>query len=244
MNSLELAGGSLGQEVTEEVNKIGDGIITQDAIAHIFALRFCAQLRFCHNGASWYVWSGSHWKKDETEIAFQFARQLGREFSKGSEPRDLKEMRKVNFAAGVERFARGDPALAVTTAAWDQDPLVLGTPDGTIDLRTGKLRRPRPNDGITKITAVVPSDAADCPLWLKFLDEATGGDAELIRFIQQWCGYALTGLTREHALVFIYGPGGNGKSVFLTVLIGILADYAATAAMDTFTATHVRQAYN
>jgi len=40
------------------------------------------------------------------------------------------------------------------------------------------------------------------------------------------------------ALVFVYGLGGNGKSVFLNTVTGILADYAAVAAMDTFTASH------
>ena len=59
----------------------------------------------------------------------------------------------------------------------------------------------------------------------------------MIRFLQQWCGYSLTGDTSEHALVFVHGPGGNGKSVFLNVSTGILGDYAATAAMDTFTAS-------
>ena len=28
-------------------------------------------------------------------------------------------------------------------------------------------------------------------------------------------GYALTGVTSEHALFFIYGTGANGKSTFL-----------------------------
>ena len=75
---------------------------------------------------------------------------------------------------------------------------------------------------------VAPAPNADCPLWLQFLFEATGGDAEMARFLQQWAGYTLTGDTREHALVFVFGSGGNGKSVFLNVLTGILADYAAT----------------
>ena len=38
-------------------------------------------------------------------------------------------------------------------------------------------------------------------------------------------------------MFFIYGPGGNGKSVFLNTLTTLLGDYAATAAMDTFTAS-------
>jgi putative DNA primase/helicase len=37
-------------------------------------------------------------------------------------------------------------------------------------------------------------------------------------------------------LLFIYGPGSNGKSVFLNTVSGILRDYCRTAPMDTFTA--------
>jgi putative DNA primase/helicase len=47
----------------------------------------------------------------------------------------------------------------------------------------------------------------------------------------------LTGSTREHALFFFYGPGGNGKGVFLNTLSAILADYAAVAPMEAFIAT-------
>jgi putative DNA primase/helicase len=120
---------------------------------------------------------------------------------------------------------------------WDRNKWLLGTPGGTVDLRTGDLRPADPREGITKTTAVAPADMVDCPRWLAFLDETTGSDAETIRFLRQWCGYCLTGDTSAHALVFVYGPGGNGKSVFLNVLTGILKDYATTAAMDTFTAS-------
>ena len=48
-------------------------------------------------------------------------------------------------------------------------------------------------------------------------------------------GYSLTGSTREHALFFAYGTGGNGKSVFMNTLTGILNDYAVTSPMETFT---------
>jgi putative DNA primase/helicase len=92
-----------------------------------------------------------------------------------------------------------------------------------------------PINMITKITAVAPADKASCPLWLHFLDEATGGDPELTRLLQQWFGYCLTGSTQEHALMFIHGDGGNGKSVFLNTVAGIMGDYAVTAPMDAFT---------
>ena len=38
-------------------------------------------------------------------------------------------------------------------------------------------------------------------------------------------------------MLFIYGPGGNGKSVLQTVFKEIMGDYAVTAAMETFTAS-------
>jgi putative DNA primase/helicase len=145
---------------------------------------------------------------------------------------------KISFAGGVERFARSDPVFAVTIDVWDTDPWLLGTPAGTVDLRTGELRPARQSELITKATAVATAATANCPTWLRFLEEATKNDAELTRFLQQWAGYSLTGITREHALVFVFGSGGNGKTVFINVLTGIVADYAASAAMETFAASH------
>ena len=116
---------------------------------------------------------------------------------------ELARFARASVAAAVERFAQADRAFAVTSEQWDRDAWLLGTPGGTLDLRTGMLRPSCQADYITKLTAVAPSDTADCPLWLQFLKEATAGDDGLIRFLQQWCGYTLTGDTREHALLFV-----------------------------------------
>ena len=59
----------------------------------------------------------------------------------------------------------------------------------------------------------------------------------LVNFLQVWCGYALTGVTTEHALAFVHGLGMNGKSVFLNTTTRIFGDYAAVASMDTFVAS-------
>jgi putative DNA primase/helicase len=212
-------------------------IITEDSAALDFAALYRDRLLYCHDTGAWYEWDGSIWRQNRTGLAFQWARELARRLSADGDKKVRALVNKTSFAGGVERFARCDPTFAVTVERWDQDPFLLGTPGGTVDLTTGKLRSPNPADGITKATAVTPSIKAECPRWLLFLEETTGGDAALIRFLQQWCGYCLTGVTREHALVFVYGPGGNGKTVFLNVLTAILSAYATTAAMDTFTAS-------
>lgn len=157
--------------------------------------------------------------------------------SEGKSDAVVKEVRKVQFAAGVEKLARGDQALAVTSDVWDRDPFLLGTPGGTVDLRTGTLRPADPVEGITKLTAVAPAETADCPRFLRFLYETFGGDAEVIAFVQRWAGYCLTGDTREHALVFGEGAGGNGKSVLVGALAGVMAGYAIAANMEVFTAS-------
>ena len=46
--------------------------------------------------------------------------------------------------------------------------------------------------------------------------------------------YAITGVTREHALFFLYGTGANGKSVFLNTISSLMGDYARTAPIEAF----------
>ncbi len=213
------------------------GLVTEDEGAILFAERHRGQLRFCHDHGAWFEWTGSIWKRNGTARAFHFARELARQMAESQDRKTEVTARKAAFAGAVERFARADPVFAVTAETWDRDPMLLGTPGGTVDLRTGELRPAKPEDGITKTTAVTPSDTAECPLWLAFLDQTFGGDIDVILFLQRYAGYSLTGLTSEHALVFGYGAGGNGKSVYVNVKVGILADYATTAPMDVFIAS-------
>ena len=209
--------------------------LTEHGVALAFARKHRDELHYCHTAGAWFVWKGTHWAKNETRLAFAEARALAAALSDGAEFKIRAAARRATFAGAVERFAQADPTFAVTVAAWDRDPWLLGTPGGTVDLRTGVMRTAQRRDMITRVTAVAPAAQAVCPLWLSFLQQATGGDDALIGFLQRWCGYCLTGTTREHALLFIFGHGGNGKSVFLNVVSGILGAYHATAAMDTFT---------
>jgi len=211
--------------------------LTEDGIALAFTARHGAQLRFCHDTGSWYEWTGAVWRQERTKLAFSWARQTCRELARQGSDKQQTQIAKAAFAAAVERFAQSDRVFAVTSETWDSDPWLLGTPGKTVELRTGELRPARQGDFITKQTAVAPAATPDCPLWLDFLNQATAGDDGLIRFLRQWCGYSLTGDTREHALMFGFGPGGNGKSVFLNTVAGIMGAYARIAAMETFTAS-------
>jgi len=73
--------------------------------------------------------------------------------------------------------------LATTAADYDHDPFLLTVGNGTLDLTTGELRDFRPGDLITRATDVVYSESAECPRWLRFLDEIFAGDRQLINFV-------------------------------------------------------------
>jgi putative DNA primase/helicase len=211
--------------------------LTEHCVAVAFSRRSRERFRYCHTTGAWFIWTGTIWQRDYKKRALTQARRLTAELNRDEPLKTRAITGRYAFAAAVERYAQADPALAVTADVWNSDPWLLGTPGGVVDLRTGQLRPAERTDFITRSTAVAPAEVAHCPTWLQFLREATGGDDGLIRFLQQWFGYCLTGHTYEHALVFLYGPGGNGKGVLLGTIASVMRSYAATAALDTFTAT-------
>ena len=212
-------------------------VVTEGNTADAFTALHAEHLRFDHTRGKWSLWDGTRWRREETKLAYRWAHAEARRLARGKGANIAVRAGKAAFAAGVERLAQAGETFAVTHEIWDADPWLLGTPDGVIDLRTGRTRPARPEDYITRLTAMAPSGGEDCPLWLKFLNEATDNNQDMVGFLQRWFGYCLTGITREHALVFIHGDGGNGKGVLMNTLFGIMGDHAVNAAMDTFVVT-------
>jgi putative DNA primase/helicase len=221
-----------------EPGDLPNDIVTEDSAAQEFVDLHEQELRYDHTIKKWYRWTGQFWQRDDTALAFHWSRQLARHLAQKQDARARYITSKVSFAGSVEKFARSDPKVAVTRDYWDPDKYLLGTPGGTVDLRTGGLRPASPEDLITRQTAVAPADTADCPNFKQFLKQATNGDDELTSFLQQFCGYCLTGDTKEQALIFIHGDGGNGKGVLQRVLGNVMGSYTATATMDTFMASN------
>jgi putative DNA primase/helicase len=207
-----------------------------DEIVEEFAVQRECDLRYVAQWGKWLHWDGTRWEFEPTLLVFDIARLLVRKYASAKDP----DLAHPNVWAAVERGARSDRRLAATPKIWDTDPWLLNTPGGIVDLRTGKLLPHDPMKYMTKITAVAPGGDG-CPLWLSFLARVTGENYELQSFLQRVAGYSSTGITREHALFFLYGRGRNGKGVWLNTTSAILGDYAATAPMQTFMATKNEQ---
>lgn len=207
---------------------------SDEALALRFAERHRHDLRFVAAWGKWLSWDGARWKVDDTLAAFDRARRICRETAvECGTPRLALNLASARTVVAVVSLARADRRLAATVDQWDVDPWLLNTPAGVIDLRTGERRDHQQNDYLTKMTDAAP--AGRCPIWHKFLDRVTGGDRELQQFLQRLVGYSLTGATREHAMFFVHGRGGNGKSVFIDAIAAMMGDYHRTTPIETFT---------
>jgi P4 family phage/plasmid primase-like protien len=63
---------------------------------------------------------------------------------------------------------------------------------------------------------------ARCDRWLDCVEFAMEGDHERIALLQEWCGYMLTSSNYLQRFLALMGDGGNGKSVFMAVLVALL----------------------
>jgi putative DNA primase/helicase len=81
---------SAGMFVFDDMDDLPENIqgfpMTEDGVARAFAAANADILRFCHSSGRWYVWTGSHWRKEESKLAFDWARKICRARA-ASEPR-------------------------------------------------------------------------------------------------------------------------------------------------------------
>jgi putative DNA primase/helicase len=199
------------------------------------------------NRKQWLVWNGKRWEYDENSqvnrLAANVVRSLYENLAEVDEAR-----RKAIFAhasksesaprlSAMVSLAAEREHIPVFATSLDSDSWLLNCLNGTIDLRTGKLKPHTREDHITKLIPVEYDSSALCPRYLQFLSEIFPGESstELIAFVKRMAGYILTGNTREQTVFILTGKGANGKSTLVEVLRAILGDYAGDTPMSTFT---------
>ena len=189
----------------------------------------------------WCHWDGTRWNIDRTNsvtslIADEMCRATHWQEAKALSQTAIKSLCSKRTIANVRDIAGCFPRHARLPEEWDKNPWLLGTPDGTLDLKTGILRKPQRGDFMTRQTAVSPKPGP-MPHWNKVLDRCTKGDVEMRKYYQRWAGYTLTGSCQEEGFLFVHGAGNSGKSKFIDCLGGMLgkADeggYCATAKIE------------
>jgi putative DNA primase/helicase len=216
------------------------------------ACRFAAQhaggLCFIH-GLGWQEYDGKRWARDTTGAVARAAKETVRSlYTEAGEVDDADERKAIG---GWAVRSEGEPRIRALVALaqseidivhgaheLDVDPFLLNVENGTLDLRTGRLRPHDPADMITKLAPVAYRADADDPILERFLWEIFGDRPEdaphLLTYLQRAVGYMLTGDTSEEKLLFVHGPTNTGKSTLLEAIKAMLGDYARTADFETF----------
>jgi putative DNA primase/helicase len=216
---------------------VGDGqALTDLGNAERFAQRWRDALLYCHSTGRWLVWDGRRWKPDDDGTPVRCAGISAREFAASLGPG--ADRYQMSFAKQSESRGRIEATLALAQSSidlvvradhLDAEPMLLNTPNGTVDLRSGELRPHRPSDRLTRLAGAGFDPSAVCPRFEAFLNEVFGGDAELIGFVQRLFGLCLTADVREQFLPIFHGNGANGKSVLVDTVMSVMGDYADVA---------------
>lgn len=224
--------------------KLGHFPLTDTGLAERFAQQHAGRVRYCYPWGKWLAWDGRRWNEDATGIVEQLAKRTARSIlQEAAAESDSDRMKDLcRFAASAEsahrrramlQLAQSEPGIPVLPDVLNTDPWALNVLNGTIDLRTGELRKHRPEDLITKLAPVEYQPDAKCPVWLRFLTDIFKGNSELVGFVQRLLGYCLTGNVSEQVLPIFYGTGSNGKSTLVNVVLGLLGDdYSIKAPPD------------
>lgn len=224
----------------------GDKALTEFGNAERLLRAYGDQLKFAAEVQRWYFWTGVYWVTiDDAELehmAKQTVLGLKKLLLSGdmsAEERQAREefieaSQRARMVQNMVLLARSDPRVMIKMADLNRDMMLLGVGNGVVDLRTGALLPPNPDDLITVITPVEYDPNAKCALFERTVLEVFHGDTGQVEFFQRLIGYSLMGQPVEDILAIPYGSGSNGKSTVLGIIRDALGMHARMASSDTF----------
>ena len=184
-------------------------------------------------GLGYYVWNGRTWERSEVKVRQEIHR-MGAALVMASKLEESKGFTMTSRIDALMTELRSVPSVHVDADEFDAHPELLSFRNGTVDLRTGRLR---PHDKADMLTVMLPltydADAV-CPRWEKFLSEIFMGSAEMVGYMQRLTGYGITGNTNEQCFAVLHGSGANGKSVYTETLTSVFGGITKTTPFATF----------
>lgn len=199
------------------------------------------KVRYLPGEEKWLIWDGRRWKRDDAHqienLAAEALRTIHHEAGAATSETLAKKLGAWAITSGGAKqrsgallCARSEPAVVVRREDLDRDPYLLNCLNGTLDLRTAKLRRHRQADALTWLAPVEYRglDVRD-EIFEKVLHDATGGDQEFQRWLQRYAGMSLVGEMTELVLILLGGTE-TGKSTLTGALTATLGEgnYALT----------------
>lgn len=213
-------------------NRVGD--------AALFCTKFAGKYLFVQEWEKWLRWNGNHWEIDKLSgHALADAERVcglyqnafletGEE--EGSALHKLLTGRLKTLRSGGGRkelldcVTTIDDPPVISVERLDQQPYLLATPTGVVDLRTGECAPGKQEQYILN-PCPTPWTGLDtpCPNFMAYLLSCMNDDQEMVDFLIRLLGYGLLGDKHLHIWAFMYGPlSRNGKDTLMNTIKRIL----------------------
>ena len=162
-----------------------------------------------------YVWLEDAWQPLAEAI---FLDELAKMEKQGLEPvKQSQGSRPAITKDGLMDYFRG---AGQNTEVVEKPASLIAFKNGLYNLETCELEPHSPKYFVVNIVPFNFNPEAECPNWLKFLEEVH--DKDDLDFIQEWWGFNLLTCYSAKAFVVLLGGGDNGKSVELTAVQNVL----------------------
>ncbi len=181
---------------------------------------------------NWMTWANPHWVDDHNDstlaamegVVDQYLRlvdvydgEIGKAESAGASKKLIDK--KVSILKRISSRLRGDAGrkkilncsrsnadpLTVHPKQLDREPWLFPCANAVVDLRTGLDRPGRPEDYLTKASAIEWKGIDEpCPNWDAFLQAILDEDQDVVEFLHRVLGYSITGLNMERISLFFW----------------------------------------
>lgn len=232
--------GSCGSSLTDEqrdliFNKITG---TSDLVnARRFTVVEGDNFRFLADSDRWLLYSDNVWKPSAAGKNYPLIPLVVEAYDKIAAVSTDKAKQKIAapFAnqhkiSPMLTFVKGLPSVRVTSADLDQHPNLLNCRNGVIDLETGKFYDHDSN--LKKISSLLITQQVNAAYRAGYRNEIVEKflrdiqpDADDLRALQIFFGYAITGETNVERFLFLKGGGANGKGTFTGAILRLIGSY-------------------
>ena len=246
------AGMKLEAQLADPIEAARNGhpiLRTDSGNASRFAFHWQGKFRYDHTGGFWRIWDGRKWTGDTKAQVMEYAKLTAKKIwdevkalPDGYSTDDKEDF--SGFAIGCEQRSKLTNMVELASSVrqissdindYDKDEYIFYCGNGVIDLKAGILREHRAIDYNTMSSQVDFISGFKSSKLQAYLDHATGGDKELLRYLQKATGYSLSGDNTEKIYFFFYGTGDTGKSTYLAALRTMGGEYATTIDFETLT---------
>jgi len=209
--------------------------------AAVLAGLFKDRYRWSPERGRWLSWTGQVWRTvPEESVAKAAADELRQHYAArlatATDKTAIQDLSKKAAETclyarimGALSFLKGWEGILTTQDQWDADRWALNVQNGTLDLRTFKLRPHDPSDLCTKLAPVTFDPNAPGDKWKSHIERFLPSP-NVRRQVQRDLGQALPGVVLEESLPIWHGTGANGKTTTTRALLEVLGDYADRAA--------------